>query len=134
MKILIAALLATTVTTHKPLVINHTYESRVIEQVNITNAAMKTYADTPCTNEQVFHKAAVVFADNLNKLNDLIKDMPDNQDTMVEAREVELNIGVNKLSEDIITKQNECIDSLKNKDNNNDNSDSIYNSIPTIVQ
>jgi hypothetical protein len=117
MKLLVAALILSSVSSSpkKPTPkFTETFDQQYMAQVDKTNAALRTFANTPCTAPE-FRDAVDKFKENTALLGGLYRAIPEGQDDIVFAKEVELYIGFLSVAQESVDRQNQCIKENKPK-------------------
>jgi hypothetical protein len=86
-----------------------TFAEKYFAQVDKTNTTLKEYTDASCSASDFNAKAQAFIAetDNLTKLE---KQIPDDQDEVTQAHEVEVYIGFVKVANDSVDAKNACFD------------------------
>ena len=109
MKILITAALVvgmlvppTAFPASKPTKRDKKFEADYLKQVNAANAALRDFYNTPCDGLQ---PVATTLLAQEDKLHELFKAIPDDEDPLVQASQIELAYGVLDLFDKVATKK-----------------------------
>jgi hypothetical protein len=84
-----------------------TFSDTYYENVDKTNKALQVYGNTPCT-EPEFAAAEKTFKADYEYLRGMYKSIPDAQNELEQAREIETFIGLTQLAQDTVDTQTEC--------------------------
>ena len=84
-----------------------TFSEKYYENVTKTNKALRVYANTPCT-EPEFPNAEKTFKADYEFLRGMYKNIPDEQDELEQAQEIETFLGLTQLGQQAVDAQTTC--------------------------
>jgi len=90
------------------------FDHEYMAQVEKANAALRDYTNTPCVSVE-FPAAEEKLAEAATRLNGMYHSIPETEDEIVQARQVELAIGFSNLLSAAAEAQNQCLDDYKNR-------------------
>ena len=85
-----------------------TFSHKYFVQLDKTNAALKVYANTPCTAPE-FVAAANEFVTQSKYFDGMRQAIPLAEDEITHAHETEVFIGFATLANDVVVNQNNCL-------------------------
>ena len=90
-----------------------TFSQKYFSQLDKTNAALRVYTNTPCT-EPEFKAAAQNLSKQAAYLQGMYHNIPLDEDDIVSAHEIEAYIGFVTVANDSVDQQNQCLKSVSN--------------------
>lgn len=91
-----------------------TFDTQYMAQVDKTNAALRDYANTPCI-ELEFEEAQKNLEKEDTVLIGMYHSIPEGEDEIVQAKQVELYVGFLQLATGAADQQKTCIEHYKNQ-------------------
>jgi hypothetical protein len=89
-----------------------TFDQKYMAQVEKANVALQKYANTSCTSAE-FNKASDNLIKEADALEVLYKGIPDDEDDVLQSKQIEIEIGFVKLALQIADNQSKCVDDAK---------------------
>lgn len=83
------------------------FSDKYYENVTKTNKALRVFANTPCT-EPEFAGAEKIFEADYEFLRGMYENIPDAQDELEQAREIETFLGLTQLGQQAVDAQTTC--------------------------